>query len=119
MPTGEVIAVSRATQDAEESRTQAGGDEVLAKQVYLLYDNALLTQCVALINSAILAFVQWSQVEHVAVTVWLVLAACGAWQVGESLPLRGLFVGCLAVAAVALAFAGTGRSKKGSLTERL
>ena len=71
MPTGEVIAVPPAGSDAEEFRAHGGGDEVLAKQVYLLYDNALLTQCVALINSAILAFVQWSQVEHVAVAVWL------------------------------------------------
>jgi diguanylate cyclase (GGDEF)-like protein len=70
MPTGEVIAVPPAGRDAQGFRAQDCGDEVLTKQVYLLYDNALLTQCIALINSAILAFVQWAQVEHVTVAVW-------------------------------------------------
>jgi len=73
MPTGEVTApnIPPARHDTEQFRAQGGSDEVLTEQVRLLYDNALLSQFVALINSAILVFVQWSQVEHVTVVVWL------------------------------------------------
>ena len=42
----------------------AAGDSVLIGQVRLLHDNALLSQLVALINSGILAYVLWPEVEH-------------------------------------------------------
>lgn len=73
MPTGEVTAsnIAPARSDTEQFQAQGDGDEILTEQVRLLYDNALLTQFIALINSAILAFVQWSQVEHVTVMAWL------------------------------------------------
>jgi diguanylate cyclase (GGDEF)-like protein/PAS domain S-box-containing protein len=71
MPTGQATAVSQATRDTEQLGAQGGDDEILAEQVRLLYDNALLTQLVAMLNSAILAFVQWSQVDHATVVAWL------------------------------------------------
>jgi len=71
MPTGEATTAPPAGRHTEQFFTQEDGDQILTEQVRLLYDNALLTQLVALINSAILAFVQWTQVEHVTVGAWL------------------------------------------------
>jgi diguanylate cyclase (GGDEF)-like protein len=73
MPTQEVTAtgVPLTERDTDQFRAQAGSNEVLAQQVRLLHDNAPLSQLVALINSGILAFVQWSQVRHITVAVWL------------------------------------------------
>ena len=73
MSTGEATAqrAPPAEREREEFSAQTGSNEVLAEQVRLLPDNAPLSQLVALINSGILAFVQWSQVQHIAVAVWL------------------------------------------------
>jgi diguanylate cyclase (GGDEF)-like protein len=73
MPTGEAAAQGAplAGRDTRELGAQAGNNEVGAEQVRLLHDNAPLSQLVALINSGILAFVQWSQVQHVTVALWL------------------------------------------------
>jgi diguanylate cyclase (GGDEF)-like protein/PAS domain S-box-containing protein len=73
MPTGEAIAQGTppAARDAGEISAQTGGSEVLGEQVRLLHDNAPLSQLVALINSGILAFVQWSQVQHITLALWL------------------------------------------------
>src|SRR5262245_22514195 len=53
-------------------------DPILIGQVRLLHDNALLSQLVALINSSILAYVLWPEVEHRRILGWLgcMLAVC-------------------------------------------
>ena len=45
-----------------------------------------------------------------AVTVWLLMAAAGAWQIGASVMIRGWFVGALVIAAIGLAFAASRRT---------
>jgi hypothetical protein len=51
-----------------------------------------------------------------AITVWLLIAAASAWQIGASLAVRSLFTGMLVLAAVALAFAGSWRGDKSPAT---
>ena len=73
MSTGEATAQSTplSGRDAAELSARAGSGEVLAEQVRLLHDNVPLSQLVALINSGILAFVQWTQVQHITLALWL------------------------------------------------
>jgi hypothetical protein len=45
-----------------------------------------------------------------AITVWMLIAAASAWQIGASLAVRSLFTGMMALAAVAFAFAASRRT---------
>ena len=63
----------------------AAGDTVLVGQVRLLHDNALLSQLVALINSGILAYVLWPEVEHRRILGWLgCMVAVSLLRLGEA-----------------------------------
>jgi diguanylate cyclase (GGDEF)-like protein len=54
-------------------------DPVLIGQIHLLHDSVLLSQLVAVVNSSILAYVLWSEVDHGRILVWLtaMLTVCG------------------------------------------
>ena len=54
-------AVTLTGRDTGNHAAAADGNQVLAEQTRLLHANAPLSQLVALINAAILAFVQWAQ----------------------------------------------------------
>ena len=58
------LTVERRTQDADAR-------EPLVEQVRLLHQYSLLSQLLALINSGILAYVQWSVMSHGVVLAWL------------------------------------------------
>jgi hypothetical protein len=63
----------------------AASDTVLIGQVRLLHDNALLSQLVALINSGILAYVLWPEVEHRRILGWLgCMVAVSLLRLGEA-----------------------------------
>jgi diguanylate cyclase (GGDEF)-like protein/PAS domain S-box-containing protein len=53
----------------------ARDDHILREQVRLLHDHALLSQLVAVLNSAILVYVLWPVVEHASLLGWL------AWMI--------------------------------------
>jgi diguanylate cyclase (GGDEF)-like protein/PAS domain S-box-containing protein len=59
-------------------QADSGPDPILLGQVRLLHDNALLSQLVALINSGILAYVLWPEVDHYRILGWLgcMIAVC-------------------------------------------
>src|SRR5262249_20285625 len=65
-------AVTLAGRDSENHASVAEGNQVLAEQTRLLHANAPLSQLVALINAAILAFVQWAETPHFTIGAWLV-----------------------------------------------
>ena len=65
-------AVTLTGRDSGNRASTAGGNQVLAEQTRLLHANAPLSQLVALINAAILAFVQWAQTPHFTIAAWLV-----------------------------------------------
>src|SRR5262245_57117325 len=65
-------AVTLAARDSGNLAAPANGNQVLAEQTRLLHANAPLSQLVALINAAILAFVQWAQTPHFTIGLWLV-----------------------------------------------
>ncbi len=63
----------------------AADDPVLIGQVRLLHENALLSQLVALINSSILAYVLWPEVEQGRVLAWLgCMVAVSLLRLGEA-----------------------------------
>src|SRR3954453_10654750 len=57
--------------ESEEPKALARTDDLLLEQLRLVHDNSLLSQLVALFNSSLLAYVQWSAVDHGAMLVWL------------------------------------------------
>ena len=65
-------AVTLAGRDSGNRAAGVGGNQILAEQTRLLHANAPLSQLVALINAAILAFVQWSQTPPLTLGAWLV-----------------------------------------------
>ena len=71
-------AIPLRTAHGSAQRVAPADDPVLIGQVRLLHDNALLSQLVALINSSILAYVLWPEVEHSRILGWLgcMVAVC-------------------------------------------
>src|SRR4051812_31644295 len=57
--------------ESEEPKALARTDDLLLEQLRLVHDNSLPSQLVALFNSSLLAYVQWSAVDHGAMLVWL------------------------------------------------
>jgi diguanylate cyclase (GGDEF)-like protein/PAS domain S-box-containing protein len=64
-------ADATAPSSSQHPAARARGDEPLLEQVRLVHENSLLTQLVALFNATILAFVEWSVVDHSTILVWL------------------------------------------------
>src|SRR5438105_3791792 len=58
--------------NSEELKTAPRADDLLLEQLRLVHENSLLSQLVALFISSLLAYVQWSVVDHSVILIWLV-----------------------------------------------
>jgi diguanylate cyclase (GGDEF)-like protein/PAS domain S-box-containing protein len=64
--------VEATAQSSERPQAPARSSELLLGQVRLVHENSLLSQLVVLFNATILAYVEWSVVDHTTILVWLV-----------------------------------------------
>ena len=73
MPSGDTTQEQLALPLASDAHaaTATGDDHLLRAQVRLLYDHALLSQLVALLNAGILVCILWPVVGHTGLVAWL------------------------------------------------
>src|SRR5262245_7566744 len=81
MPSGDTTQEHLALPMASDGRAPAASSDahLLREQVRLLYDHALLSQLVALLNAGILVAILWPVVGHARLLTWLacMVVLCG------------------------------------------